>query len=55
VPGDPIVPLVFVGTCGFLLYRSLLFTFQNQAVQAALYVMAAGVVAWIIARMKKAA
>ncbi|MFN9807042.1 MAG: APC family permease [Betaproteobacteria bacterium] len=55
VPGYPIVPLVFVGTCGFLLYRSLLFTFQNQAVQAALYVMAAGVVAWIIARMKKAA
>ena len=55
VPGYPIVPLVFVCTCGFLLYRSLLFTFQNQAVQAALYVMAAGVVAWIIARMKKAA
>ena len=55
VPGYPIVPLVFVCTCGFLLYRSLLFTFQNQAVQAALYVMAAGVVAWIVARMKKAA
>ena len=55
VPGYPFVPLVFVCTCGFLLYRSLLFTFQNQAVQAALYVMAAGVVAWIIARMKKAA
>ena len=55
VPGYPFVPLVFVCTCGFLLYRSLLFTFQNQAVQAALYGMAAGVVAWIIARMKKAA
>lgn len=55
VPGYPIVPLVFVCTCGFLLYRSLQFTLQNQAVQAALYVMAAGVVAWIIARMKKAA
>lgn len=55
VPGYPILPLVFICTCGFLLYRSLLFTLQNQAVQAALYVMAAGVVAWIIARMKKAA
>ena len=55
VPGYPILPLVFIGTCGFLLYRSLLYTLQNQAVQAALYVMAAGVVAWIIARLKKAA
>ena len=55
VPGYPILPLVFIGTCGFLLYRSLMFTLQNQAVQAALYVMAAGVVAWIIARLKKAA
>jgi amino acid transporter len=55
VPGYPILPLVFIGTCGFLLYRSLMFTLQNQAVQAALYVMAAGVVAWIIARLKKTA
>lgn len=55
VPGYPILPLVFIGTCGFLLYRSLLYTLQNHAVQAALYVMAAGVVAWIIARLKKAA
>jgi len=53
VPGYPILPLVFVATCGFLLYRSLLFTLENQAVQAALYVMAAGVIVWIIARLRR--
>jgi APA family basic amino acid/polyamine antiporter len=53
VPMFPVLPMIFVGTCAFLLYRSLLFTFQNQAVQAALYVMAAGVVVWIIARLRK--
>jgi hypothetical protein len=45
--------VIFVATCAFLLYRSLLFTLENQAVQAALYVMAAGVVVWIIARLRK--
>jgi basic amino acid/polyamine antiporter, APA family len=53
VPLYPILPIVFVGTCAFLLYRSLLFTRENQAVQVALYVMAAGVVAWIIARIRR--
>jgi amino acid transporter len=52
VPGYPVLPIVFVGTCAFLLYRSLLFTLENQAVQAALYVMAAGVVVWIVARLR---
>lgn len=53
VPGYPIVPLVFVATCAFLLYRSLLFTLENQAVQAALAVMAAGFVVWIVARLRQ--
>jgi amino acid transporter len=53
VPAYPVLPIIFVGTCAFLLYRSLLFTLQNQAVQAALYVMAAGVVVWIIARLRR--
>lgn len=52
VPLYPILPIVFVGTCAFLLYRSLLFTLENQAVQAALYVMAAGVVVWLVARLR---
>jgi hypothetical protein len=46
---------VFVGTCAFLLYRSLLFTFENQAIRVAIYVMLAGVVVWLVARLKKSA
>ena len=55
VPLYPILPIVFVGTCVFLLYRSLIFTFENQAIRVAIYVMLSGVVVWIIARLKKAA
>jgi amino acid transporter len=52
VPGYPILPIVFIGTCAFLLYRSLLFTLENQAVQAALIVMGAGLVVWVVARLR---
>lgn len=54
VPLYPVLPIVFVGTCAFLLYRSLLFTLENKAIQIAIYVMLAGVVAWGVARMKRA-
>jgi APA family basic amino acid/polyamine antiporter len=53
VPLYPILPIVFVGTCAFLLYRSLLFTFENQAIRVAIYVMLSGVVVWLVARLKK--
>jgi basic amino acid/polyamine antiporter, APA family len=53
VPAYPLLPIVFVSTCAFLLYRSLLYTLENQAVQAALYIMAAGVVVWIVARLRR--
>lgn len=53
VPLYPILPLAFICTCGFLLYKSLEFTLQNKAIQIALYVMAAGVVVWIAARLRK--
>ena len=53
VPLYPILPIVFVGTCVFLLYRSLLFTFENQAIRVAIYVMLSGVVVWLVARLKK--
>jgi len=53
VPLYPVLPLVFVLTCAFLLYKSLQWALINQAVQIALYVMAAGVVAWIVARLKR--
>ena len=55
VPMYPILPVIFVGTCAFLLYRSLLFTFENQAIQIALYVMAAGIVPWLYARWRRPA
>jgi amino acid transporter len=53
VPMYPIVPVVFVATCTFLLYRSLLFTLENKAIQIALYVMAAGVVAWVAMQFRR--
>jgi amino acid transporter len=53
VPAYPVLPIIFVATCAFLLYRSLIFTLQNQAVQAALWVMAAGFAVWIVARLRR--
>jgi APA family basic amino acid/polyamine antiporter len=52
VPLYPVLPMVFVATCAFLLYKSLEWAFVNKAVQVALYVMAAGVVVWLAARLK---
>jgi len=53
VPLYPVVPLAFVATCAFLLYKSLEFTLQNKAIQIALYVMAAGLLVWVVARLRK--
>lgn len=50
VPLYPVLPVVFVLTCAFLLYKSLQWAMVNQAVQIALYVMAAGLVVWVVAR-----
>ncbi|MCE2968855.1 MAG: APC family permease, partial [Burkholderiales bacterium] len=52
VPLYPVLPMVFVATCAFLLYKSMEWALVNKAVQVALYVMAAGVVVWIVARLK---
>jgi basic amino acid/polyamine antiporter, APA family len=51
VPLYPALPIVFVLTCAFLLYKSLQWALVNQAVQIALYVMAAGAVVWVVARL----
>ncbi len=53
VPMYPILPVLFIATCAFLLYRSLEWALINKAVQIALYVMAAGLVAWIVARLRR--
>jgi amino acid transporter len=52
VPLYPVLPMIFVATCAFLLYKSLEWALVNKAVQVALYVMAAGVVVWLAARLK---
>jgi amino acid transporter len=53
VPMYPVLPIVFVLTCTFLLYKSLEWALVNKAVQIALYVMAAGLVVWVIARLAR--
>lgn len=53
VPMYPVLPIVFVLTCTFLLYKSLEWALVNKAVQIALYVMAAGLVVWIVARLAR--
>jgi basic amino acid/polyamine antiporter, APA family len=53
VPMYPILPIVFVLTCAFLLYKSLEWALINRAVQIALYVMAAGFAVWIVARLTR--
>lgn len=55
VPMYPVLPIVFVLTCTFLLYRSLEWAMVNKAVQIALYVMAAGFVVWVVARLARRA
>jgi amino acid transporter len=53
VPMYPVLPIVFVLTCTFLLYKSLEWAMVNKAVQIALYVMAVGLVVWIVARLAR--
>jgi amino acid transporter len=53
VPLYPILPLAFILTCAYLLYSSITYAQSQQAVYIAFYVMALGVVAWIIARLKR--
>ncbi|HEX7669131.1 MAG TPA: amino acid permease [Polyangiaceae bacterium] len=54
VPLYPVLPAIFCMTCAFLLYRSLVFTMENQSVRISLYVMAAGILVWLGARLRTA-
>jgi amino acid transporter len=51
VPGYPILPLVFIGTCGYLLYSSLTYAHSRHALHWGAYLMIAGLAAWLIARL----
>jgi amino acid transporter len=53
VPLYPILPLAFIATCGYLLYSSITYAQSQRAVHVAFYVMLVGLVAWIIARLKR--
>jgi amino acid transporter len=53
VPLYPVLPVIFIGTCAFLLWSSLTYARSQHALKVAFYVMAAGVVAWVIARLKR--
>ena len=46
VPMYPILPIVFVLTCAYLLYSSVTYAQSQNAVHVAFYVMGAGVLAW---------
>jgi amino acid transporter len=53
VPLYPILPIAFVATCGYLFYSSVTYAQSQNAVKWSFYVMGAGLVAWIIARLRK--
>ncbi|MGZ8255502.1 MAG: APC family permease, partial [Burkholderiaceae bacterium] len=53
VPLYPILPIVFVITCGYLFYSSVTYAQSQQAVHITFWVMGAGVVAWALMRLIK--
>lgn len=55
VPGYPILPLVFVCTCGYLLYSSLTYAQSRNALHWGAYLMIAGLIAWLLARFARRA
>jgi amino acid transporter len=53
VPLYPILPIVFIVTCGYLFYSSVTYAQSKQAVSIALYVMLAGLVVWALLRVTR--
>jgi basic amino acid/polyamine antiporter, APA family len=53
VPLYPVLPVIFVGTCGYLLYSSVTYAQSQKAVHVAFVVMGVGLGAWVLARMKR--
>jgi amino acid transporter len=53
VPLYPILPIVFVVTCGYLLHASITYAQSQQAVHITFWVMGAGAVAWVLMRLLK--
>jgi amino acid transporter len=53
VPLYPILPLVFVITCGYLFYSSVTYAQSQQAVHITFWVMSLGAIAWALMRALK--
>jgi APA family basic amino acid/polyamine antiporter len=53
VPLYPILPLVFVITCGYLFYSSVTYAQSQQAVHITFWVMGFGLAAWLLMRVLK--
>jgi amino acid transporter len=53
VPLYPILPIVFICTCAYMVYSALVYAQSKGAVQISLYLMLAGLVAWIVVRLKR--
>ena len=53
VPLYPILPIIFVATCGYLFYSSVTYAQSQQAVSIALYVMLAGLIVWGVLRLTR--
>mgnify|MGYP001148330722 CR=1 FL=1 len=53
VPLYPILPIVFVVTCGYLFYSSVMYAQSQQAVHITFWVMGFGAVAWALMRALK--
>ena len=53
VPLYPILPIVFVATCGYLFYSSVTYAQSKQAVNIALYVMLTGLIVWALLRVTR--
>ena len=51
VPMYPILPIIFVLTCAYLLYSSVIYAQSQNAVHVAFYVMGAGALAWAATRL----
>jgi len=52
VPLYPVTPAIFVLVCGYLTYSSIGYAMSRSAIHVSLLVMAAGVVALLLARLK---
>ena len=52
VPLYPVLPLVFVATCAYVFYSSVMHARSQNAGYVALAVMGAGVVVWLLLRSR---